>query len=54
MLPQHPVYKNELDSECYNISLAKTQLPDDDLKRSKHVVVFLIVLCGIYINASVG
>ena len=20
MLPQHPVYKNELDSECYNIT----------------------------------
>jgi len=23
MLPQHPVYKNELDSECYNINLAR-------------------------------
>jgi len=23
MLPQHPVYKNELYSECYNITLAR-------------------------------
>jgi len=23
MLPQHPVYKNELDNECYNITLAR-------------------------------
>ena len=23
MLPQHPVYKNELDSECYNFSKEK-------------------------------
>ena len=22
MLPQHPVYKNELNCECYNITLA--------------------------------
>ena len=30
--------------ECYNTNLArKTQLPDDDLKRSKHVGVILSV-----------
>jgi len=33
MLPQHPVYKNELNCECYNITLARKELlPDDDLK----------------------
>jgi len=26
MLPQHPVYKNELDSECYNIILARKNI----------------------------
>jgi len=23
MLPQHPVYKNELNCECYNITLVR-------------------------------
>ena len=26
MLPQHPVYKNELDSECSNITLARKNI----------------------------
>jgi len=26
MLPQHPVYKNELHSECYNIILARKNI----------------------------
>ena len=26
MLPQHPVYKNELDSECYNITLSRKNI----------------------------
>jgi len=26
MLPQYPVYKNELDSECCNITLARKNL----------------------------
>ena len=26
MLPQHPVYKNELNCECYNITLAKKNI----------------------------
>ena len=44
MLPQHLVYKNELNRE-YAITLARTmKLPDDDLKRSKHVGVVLSVL----------
>ena len=44
MLPQHPVYKNELDNECYNFSKEKHRsLMMDDLKRTKHVGVFLSV-----------
>ena len=43
MLPQHAVYKNELNRE-YVIILARTKLPDDDLKSSKHVGVVLSVL----------
>jgi len=41
MMPQQHVYKNELNRE-YVITL--TKLPDDDLKRSKHVGVVLSVL----------
>ena len=26
MLPQHPVYKNELDNGCYNITLARKNI----------------------------
>jgi len=26
MLPQHTVYKNELDTECYNITLARKNI----------------------------
>jgi len=26
MLPQHPVYENELDSECYNIILVRKNI----------------------------
>jgi len=47
MLPQHLVYNNELNRE-YVIT---TKLPDDDLKRSKHVGV---VLSKSYIGAFVG
>jgi len=52
MLPQHIVYKNELNCE-YVITLARTtKLPDDDLKRSKHVGVVFSVLkffkCKLY------
>jgi len=44
MLPQHLVYKNELNRE-YVITLARNdETPDDDLKRSKHVGVVLSVL----------
>jgi len=34
MLPQHTVYRNELNCACFNITLArkKTQLPEDDLR----------------------
>ena len=57
MLPQHLVYKNELNRE-YVITLArKTKLPDDDLKRSKHVGVVLSVLKCLsesYIGAFIG
>jgi len=54
MLPQHLVYKNELNRE-YVITLeGTTKLPDDDLKRSKHVGVVLNVLSESYIGAFVG
>ena len=54
MLPQHLVYKNELNRE-YVITLARTtKLPDDDLKRLKHVGVVLSVLNESYIGAFVG
>jgi len=54
MLPQHIVYKNELNCE-YVITLARTtKLPDDDLKRSKHVGVVLSVLSESYIGAFFG
>ena len=37
--------------ECYNTNLArKTQLPDDDLKRSKHVGVILSVFNYFYLG----
>ena len=42
MLPQHFVYKSELNRE-YVITLARKD-PGDDLKRSKHVGVVLSVL----------
>ena len=40
MLPQHLVCKYELNCEYCNITLAGTNLPDEDLTRSKHVGVF--------------
>ena len=44
MLPQQLVYKNEPNLE-YLITLARNdELPDDDLKRSKHVGIVLCVL----------
>jgi len=54
MLPQHLVYKNELNRE-YVITLASNkEFPDDDLKRSKRVGVVLSVLSESYIGAFVG
>jgi len=44
MLPQQLVYKNEPNLE-YLITFARNdELPDDDLKRSKHVGIVLCVL----------
>ena len=44
MLPQHLVYKNELNRE-YVITLARNdETPDDDLKRSEYVGAILSAL----------
>jgi len=45
MLPQHPVYKNKLNCECYNITLARKNIAPWwwSKKRSEHVGVILSV-----------
>ena len=51
MLPQHHVYKNELNCECYNITLTRRNIAPWwwSKKRSKHVGVILIVFKCFYL-----
>jgi len=48
MLPQHPVYRNELNCECFNVTLAtKKRSSLRMISGSKHVAAILSVLCEI-------
>jgi len=56
MLPQHHIYRNELNCECYNITLAGRNIaPWWRSKKDRNMSErFEVFLCGIYVNAIVG
>jgi len=55
MLPQHPVYRNELNCECFNVTLARKKCSSlRMIWGSKHVGAILSVFMWNYISAFVG